>query len=231
MALKETFSLDFNSLFLKKPDVWLCNQYSRSFYNPPNAETDLTVWQNCISSRVHQTNSACSLPNVRMILAPGAMCREGVRLSNPLLHFPTFWQVCSFQFPNANWQRPLDLSLGLGSAACSATRGDRSRSLQSKWAGIKRILKGGAELDELGLWCSTGEGRWLLSDNSSFCPFTFFHVSYKLWILKGILCWEAGDGDGLKFLWKCKIRFCLMLDAFWTRAWSLEELGNILVTD
>lgn len=101
--------------------------YLRSIIIYQAPKTDLTVWQNCNSNRLRQTNSI----GVYMLAVQcqndlGPRCRtcgEGVRLSNPVLHFPTFWQVCSFQFPNANWQRPLDSGFGWGQRPAAQHRG------------------------------------------------------------------------------------------------------------
>lgn len=84
------------------------------YCNLPNHRTDLTVQLKC-SQHWSQTtqeelNMLCA--QCQDDLGPRSQTsREGVRLPNPILHFPTFWRVCSFYFPNAKWQGFLDLGV------------------------------------------------------------------------------------------------------------------------
>lgn len=68
-------------------------------------------------------------------------CREEVRLFNPVLHFPTFWQVCPFQFPNANWQRPFGPGSGVWVSGLWRDTGDGSKCWRDKRAGNKKKRK------------------------------------------------------------------------------------------
>lgn len=119
------FGLDLSFLCLKKPllSVWLCSTVV--LYNLPCNLADLTVRQICISNGLPHSVGVHMLPaQCQDDSGPRCQtCREGVRFANPVLHFPTFWQVCSFKFPNANWQGPLDLGFGWGQRPAVRHRG------------------------------------------------------------------------------------------------------------
>lgn len=95
-------------------------------------------------------------------------CREGVRLSNPVLHFPTFWQVCSFQFPNANWQGPLDLGLGWGQQPAARHRG-QEQEFEKKNGQVKKQKRDLRKELSWKLACGLAQGK---DTDSGLCPFT-----------------------------------------------------------